>query len=70
MVYHLLAERSRRKTLVAVFHTAPVDSIVMQGRGPGCPELWVRVGTDSGSGESPVGRREDCRRDEHPGGVG
>jgi hypothetical protein len=47
MIYHLSAERSRRKTLVAVFRTAPADTIVVQGRGPGCPELWVKIGTDT-----------------------
>ncbi|MEU1259292.1 hypothetical protein ABZ445_39005 [Streptomyces chartreusis] len=44
MVYRLGAERSRRKTLVAIFRTAPADSIVVQGRGPGCPEVWIKIG--------------------------
>ncbi|MFB6931389.1 hypothetical protein [Streptomyces chartreusis] len=44
MIYHLGAERSRRKTLVAIFRTAPADSIVVQGRGPGCPEVWIKIG--------------------------
>jgi hypothetical protein len=70
MIYHLGAERSRRKTLVAIFRTAPADSIVVQGRGPGCPEVWIKIGTGAppdqpsyaqtapGLGRTPTGGEE------------
>ncbi len=41
----LLAERSRRKTLVAVTARAPAGTYLVQARGAGGPALWLRVGT-------------------------
>jgi hypothetical protein len=43
-VYRLLAERSRRKTLVDLISHAPAGTIVIMGKGPGGPAMWVRVG--------------------------
>lgn len=43
-VYRLLAERSRRKTLVEVVTRAPAGTIVVMEKGPGGPAMWVRVG--------------------------
>jgi hypothetical protein len=43
-VYRLLAERSRRKTLVELISRAPAGTIVVMGKGPGGPAMWLRVG--------------------------
>jgi hypothetical protein len=43
-VYRLLAERARRKTLVDLVSRAPTGTIVVMGKGPGSPAMWVRVG--------------------------
>jgi uncharacterized protein (DUF849 family) len=43
-VYRLLAERARRKTLVDLVSHAPTGTIVVMGKGPGGPAMWVRVG--------------------------
>lgn len=41
--YRLLAERSRRKTLTAISR-APANTVVIVGKGPGGPSMWVWVG--------------------------
>jgi hypothetical protein len=43
-VFKLLAERARRKTLVDLVSRAPAGTIVVMGKGPGGPAMWVRVG--------------------------
>ena len=45
--YRLLAERARRKTLVDLVSRAPAGTIVVMGKGPGGPAMWVRVGGGS-----------------------
>jgi hypothetical protein len=45
-VYRLLAERTRRKTLVDLVSRAPAGTIVVMGKGPGGPAMWIRVGDD------------------------
>ena len=45
--YRLLAERARRKTLVDLVSHAPADTIVIMGKGPGGPAMWIRVGGGS-----------------------
>ena len=49
LAFRLLAERGRRKTLEAVFR-APAHTVVILGKGPGGPPMWVRVG----EGRSPA----------------
>jgi hypothetical protein len=44
VVYRLLAERARRKTLVDLVSHAPTGTIVVMEKGPGGPAMWVRVG--------------------------
>ena len=42
--YRLLAERARRKTLVALVTRAPAGTIAIMDSGPGGPAMWLRVG--------------------------
>lgn len=42
--YRLLAERTRRRTLVALVQASPGGTVVMMNDGPGGPAMWVRVG--------------------------
>jgi hypothetical protein len=49
LVYRLLAEWQRRKTLLATYLYAPAGTIVVQGHGPAGAPLWVRVGGGSPS---------------------
>jgi hypothetical protein len=44
LVYRLLAERARRKTLESTYRYAPAGTIVVQGEGPGGPPMRIRVG--------------------------
>jgi hypothetical protein len=44
LIYRLLAERERRKTLEAAYRHAPAGTVVVQGDGPGGPPMWIRVG--------------------------
>ena len=46
LLYRLLAERCRRKTLQATFRDAPGGTVVFQGKGPGGPPMWVWIGDD------------------------
>ena len=43
-VYRLLAERTRRKTLVDLVSRAPAGTIVVMEKGSGGPAMWVKVG--------------------------
>ena len=47
VVYRLLAERARRKTLVDLVTRAPAGTIVVMEEGAGGPAMWVRVGGES-----------------------
>jgi hypothetical protein len=42
--YRLLAERSRRATLVALCQHAPEGTVIVQGSGPGGPQVRVEIG--------------------------
>jgi hypothetical protein len=44
LIYRLLAERERRKTLEVTYRHAPAGTVVVQGDGPGVPRMWIRVG--------------------------
>jgi hypothetical protein len=44
LVYRLLAERARRRTLIATYRYAPGGTVVVQEKGPGGPAMWVWVG--------------------------
>lgn len=44
LVYRLLAERARRKTLEATYRYAPAKTVVVQDAGPGGPAMWIWVG--------------------------
>jgi hypothetical protein len=44
VVYRLLAERARRKTLVDLVSHAPAGTIVVMEKGPGGPAMWLRIG--------------------------
>jgi hypothetical protein len=44
LIYRLLAERERRRTLEATYRYAPPGTVVVQGEGPGGPPMWIRVG--------------------------
>jgi hypothetical protein len=46
LIYRLLAERERRKTLEATYRHAPAGTVVVLGEGPGGPLMWIRVGED------------------------
>lgn len=47
MVYRLLAERERRKTLVCLLERAPGGTIVVMKEGQGGPAMSLRVGDGS-----------------------
>ena len=49
LTYRLLAERGRRKTLVAISR-APANTVVILGRGPSGPPMWIWVG----DGQPPI----------------
>jgi hypothetical protein len=42
--YRLLAERSRRKTLVALLSRASTNTVMFIDKGPGGPAMYVKVG--------------------------
>lgn len=44
LLYRLLAERERRKTLEVTYLYAPANTVVVQEEGPGGPPMWIRVG--------------------------
>ena len=44
LVYRLLAERARRKTLEAAFRAAPPDTVVIQDAWPGGPAMRIWIG--------------------------
>ncbi len=44
LLYRLLAERARRKTLESAYRYAPAGTIVVQGEGPGGPPMRIQVG--------------------------
>ena len=44
LLYRLLAERARRKTLQSTYRYAPAGTVVVQGEGPGGPPMWIQVG--------------------------
>lgn len=44
LVYRLLAERARRKTLEATYRFAPGKTVVVQDVGPGGPPMWIWIG--------------------------
>jgi hypothetical protein len=43
LIYRLLAERGRRKTLEVTFR-APANTVVILGKGPSGPSTWIWVG--------------------------
>jgi hypothetical protein len=44
ITYRLLAERARRRTIVAILAAAPAGTVVIQKRGPAGPPLRIWVG--------------------------
>jgi hypothetical protein len=54
-VARMLAEWSRRRTLVQLVEKSPGGTVVMQGVGRGGPAVWVRVG-DGQAGVASGGR--------------
>jgi hypothetical protein len=44
LVYRLLAERARRKTLETTYRFAPAKTVVVQDVGPGGPAMWIWIG--------------------------
>jgi hypothetical protein len=44
VIYRLLAERGRRKTLEITYRFAPHDTVLVLGEGPGGPAMWIQVG--------------------------
>lgn len=50
LIYRLLAERARRKTLEATFR-APAGTVVALGRGPAGPSMLVLVGEEERPGQ-------------------
>jgi hypothetical protein len=44
LIYRLLAERGRRKTLETTYRHAPGGTVVVLGEGPGGPSMWIQVG--------------------------
>ncbi len=44
LIYRLLAERVRRKTLETTYRHAPAGTVVVLGEGPGGPPMWIQVG--------------------------
>ncbi|MGD6757270.1 hypothetical protein [Streptomyces sp. BH105] len=51
-VVRVLAERSRRKTLVAITTQAPPGTVVTQARGAGGPRMEIHVGSGQAGKES------------------
>ena len=43
--YRLVAEQSRRKTLIELVTRAPEGTILVMERGPGGPAMWLPVGS-------------------------
>jgi hypothetical protein len=54
VVYRLLAERERRKTLFVTYLHAPAGTVVVQGQSSAGPQMWVRVGSDPGPVPAPI----------------
>jgi len=44
LLFRLLVERGRRKTIRVIACEAPAGTVVAMGEGPGGPAMWVRVG--------------------------
>lgn len=44
LLFRLLAERGRRKTIHVIARDAPAGTVVALGQGPGGPAMWIRVG--------------------------
>lgn len=44
LIYRLLAESQRRKTLEMTYRHAPPGTVVVLGEGPGGPPMLIRVG--------------------------
>ena len=51
LVFRLLAERGRRKTLEAAFQ-APANTVVVLDKGPGGPSMWIWVGDTPSPGRA------------------
>jgi len=61
LIYRLLAERGRRKTLEITYRYAPHKTVLVLGEGPGGPAMWIQVGGqqpasagDQGAGITPL----------------
>ena len=48
LIYRLLTERARRKTLTELVERAPKGTVVLQARGAGGPAMRVQVGEGQG----------------------
>lgn len=60
LIYRLLAEGGRRKTLETTYRHAPGGTVVVLGEGPGGPLMWIRVGEGQRS-ELPINKQSRYR---------
>lgn len=51
LIYRLLAEWQRRRTLLALLREAPTGTLIFQGKGVGGAEMCIVVGPEVGSAE-------------------
>lgn len=47
LLYRLLAEWQRRRTLLALLREAPTGTLIFQGKGVGGAEMCIMVGPDN-----------------------
>lgn len=51
LIYRLLAEWQRRRTLLALLREAPTGTLIFQGKGVGGAEMCIVVGPEVGASE-------------------
>jgi hypothetical protein len=68
LLFRLLAERGRRKTLRVIAREAPAGTVVALGEGPGGPAMWVRVGDSHWPPPVGIPARVPRYRPARPGG--
>ena len=68
LLFRLLAERGRRKTIRVIAREAPAGTVVALGEGPGGPAMWVRVGDGCWPRPPGIPARIPLYHPRHPGG--
>ena len=68
LLFRLLTERGRRKTIRVIAREAPAGTVVALGEGPGGPAMWVRVGGGLLPQSAGMPARVPLYHPRHPGG--